>query len=177
MADQANVDVNVAERHLDGLDDKFMVGLEKLRAGEIDAAAEIFRRVLQVEPRLAEPRIELARILMETKQLTEAEAEAREAIRILESGGQWIDALKEPQVLSIAFGILAEILRVRGESDEVVFGDPEKWRNIVDEAHAAFRKARELDPENAHAGYWAGGFDVDVDGGAEDDSGAPGDDA
>jgi tetratricopeptide (TPR) repeat protein len=159
MADK--IDIEEAERHLDGLDVQFMAGMEKVQAGDIDAGAEVFRRILQAEPRLAEPRIELARILMETSQFKEAEAEIREAIRILENGGQWIDALTEPQVLSVGYGILAEILRVLAESDDVVFGDPDTWRNIVDEAHAAFRKARELDPDNAHADYWAGGFDVD----------------
>ena len=70
--------------------------------------------------------------------------------------------MSENQVLSVAYGILAEVLRILAEGDELVFGDPETWRNVVDEAHAAFRKARELDPENAHADYWAGGFDVDA---------------
>ena len=35
------------------------------------------------------------------------------------------------------------------------------------EAHASFRKARELDPDNTHADYWAGGFDVDGAAGPE----------
>ena len=121
-----------------------------------------FRRILTAEPRLAEPRIEPARILIETSQLKEAEAEVREAIRILENGGQWVDGFTENQVLSVAYGILAEVLRVLAEGDDLVFGDPEVWRNVVDESHAAFRKARELDLENAHADYWAGGLDVDA---------------
>ena len=156
------IELDAAESHLEGLDDQFMDGTKRMAAGDIDAAAEIFRRILSTEPRLAEPRVELARILIETSQLKEAEAEIREAIRILENGGQWIDAFSENQVLSVAYGILAEVLRVLAEGDELVFGDPETWRNVVDEAHAAFRKARELDPENAHADYWAGGFDVDA---------------
>jgi tetratricopeptide (TPR) repeat protein len=166
MADE--IDINLAEAHLEGLDAQFMDGLKRMASKDIDGAAECFRRVLQREPRLAEPRIELARILMLTGQVREAEAEAREAIKILEAGGQWIDILEEHQVSSVAYGLLAEILRVLAESDEVVFGDPEAWRNIVDEAHAAFRRARTLDPENAHADYWASSFDVDS--GAEDEA-------
>lgn len=162
------IEIDAAESHLEGLDEQFMDGTKRMASGEIDAAAEIFRRILSAEPRLAEPRIELARILIETSQLKEAEAEIREAIRILESGGQWIDAFTENQVLSVSYGILAEVLRVLAEGDELVFGDPETWRNVVDEAHAAFRKARELDPENAHADYWAGGLDVDAGQEAED---------
>lgn len=161
-------DIDRDEEHLSGLDQQFMDGLKRMEAGDIDAAAETFRRILIVEPRLAEPRIELSRILMETAQLGEAEAEIREAIRILENGGQWIDGLAENQVLSVAYGLLAETLRVVSEGDELVFGDPDTWRNVVEEAHAAFRKARELDPENAHADYWAGGFDIDA--GRQDDA-------
>ena len=136
-----------------------------MEKGDIDAAAEHFQRILRVEPRLAEPRIELARILLETKQPKEAEAEVREAIRILEAKGLWLDTLPENQVSSVAFGLLGEALRCLAETDAIVFGDPEAWRAIVDEAHAAFKKAKELDPDNSHAGYWAGGFDVDADGG------------
>ena len=157
------IGIDAPESHLEGLDEQFMDGTKRLADGDIDAAAEVFRRILTAEPRLAEPRIELARILIETSQLKEAEAEVREAIRILENGGQWVDGFTEDQVLSVAYGILAEVLRVLAEGDDLVFGDPEVWRNVVDESHAAFRKARELDPENAHAGYWAGGLDVDAD--------------
>ena len=156
------ITIDAPESHLEGLDAQFMDGAKRMADGDIDAAAEIFRRILAAEPRLAEPRIELARILIETAQVKEAEAEIREAIRVLENGGQWIEGLTENQVLSVAYGILAETLRVLAEGDDLVFGDPEMWRNVVDEAHAAFRKARELDPENAHADYWAGGLDVDA---------------
>jgi len=157
------IEIDAAESHLEGLDEQFMDGTKRMANGDIDSAAEVFRRILTTEPRLAEPRIELARILIETAQLKEAEAEIREAIRILENGGQWVEAFTEEQVLSVAYGLLAEVLRVLAEGDDLVFGDPETWRNVVDEAHAAFRKARELDPENSHADYWAGGFDVDAD--------------
>ena len=152
------------EAHLIGLNEQFMDALQRFAKKDVDGAAEQFRRILQVEPRLAEPRIELARILIETAQSDEAEPEIREAIRILENGGQWLDSLPENQVLSVAYGLLAEVLRVRAEDDTVVFGDADKWRAIVDESHAAFRKARELDPDNAHAEYWASSFDRDASG-------------
>ena len=161
------------EQHLDGLDHQFLEGLKAFESGDVDGAAETFRRILKREPRLAEPRIELSRVLIETGQLQEAEAEIREAIRILEGGGLWIETLEEHQVKSVAFGMLAEALRRLAETDDVVFGDPEAWRKIVDESHAAFRKARELDPENSHAGYWAGGLDVDEAGTRTIDSDEP----
>ena len=139
-----------------------MEAVQRMEKNDIDGAAETFRRILQKEPRLAEPRIELARILVETRQTEEAESEIREAIRILENGGQWLDVLTENQVQSVAYSLLAEVLRLRAEEDEIVFGDSDKWRAIVDESHAAFRKARDLDPDNAHAEYWATSFDFDA---------------
>ena len=156
--------IDAPEQHLEGLDQQFMEGIDRMSKQDIDGAAEIFRRVLQREPRLAEPRMELARILIETRQTEEAESEIREAIRILENGGQWLEDLTENQVQSVAYGLLAEVLRMRAEEDEVVFGDPDKWRAIVDESHAAFRKARDLDPDNSHAEYWATSFDFDAQG-------------
>ncbi len=134
--------IDAPEPHLEGLGDEFMNAVQRMEKNDVDAAAEILRRILQKEPRLAEPRIELARILIETRQVSEAESEIREAIRILENGGQWLDDLSEAQVQSVAYGLLAEVLRMMAEEDEVVFGDPERWRSIVDESHAAFRKAR-----------------------------------
>ena len=161
MTDQD--DFNAPEEHLTGLNEQFMDAIQRLEKKDIDGAAEQFRRILQVEPRLAEPRIELARILIETQQAEEAESEIREAIRTLENGGQWLESLPENQVLSVAYGLLAEALRIRAEDDAVVFGDADQWRGIVDESHAAFRKARKLDPDNAHAEYWASSFDIDAD--------------
>ena len=74
---------------------QFLDGVKAFEAGDVDGAAETFRRILKREPRLAEPRVELGRILIETGQLHEAEAEIREAIRILEGGGLWIETLLE----------------------------------------------------------------------------------
>ncbi len=156
-------DFSAPEEHLTGLNEQFMDAIQRMEKKDIDGAAEQFRRILQVEPRLAEPRIELARILIETQQTEEAEPEIREAIRILENGGQWLESLSENQVLSVAYGLLAEVLRIRAEDDAVVFGDADQWRAIVDESHAAFRKARTLDADNAHAEYWASSFDIDAD--------------
>ena len=164
------IDIEQDEAHLDGLGGLFFEGCKRMQDGDVDAAAESFRRILKAEPRLAEPRIELARILLETTQLKDAEAEIREAIRILESGGQWIENISPNQLQSVAYGILAEVLRVMSQSDEAVFGDPESWRKLVDEAHAVFKKARELDPDNAHADYWAGGLDVDAESNKHDEN-------
>jgi len=147
------------EQHLEGLGDKLFLALRLREKNQVDKAAEILRGILKVEPRLAEPRLELARILLDTGQVEEARSQAEEATRILESGGQWTDEIPENVLASMAFGLLGEIIRTQADADEAVFGDPEDWRALVEASEAAFTKARALDPDNAHADYWAGGTD------------------
>jgi len=147
------------EEHLEGLGDRFLVALGLMEKGEIDRAAELFRGIIKIEPRLAEPRMELARILLDTGQIDEAHGQATEAVRILDCGGQWTEALPENVVLSTAYGLVGEICRRMASADEVVFGDPDLWKERMDQAQAAFRRASALDPENAHANHWTSGLD------------------
>jgi tetratricopeptide (TPR) repeat protein len=83
------------ESHLEALQAQFMVGLECTQAGHLDRAAELFRNILKKEPRLAEPRMELARLLLDTGQVDEASEQLAEAISVFEKGGQWIDGIPE----------------------------------------------------------------------------------
>lgn len=147
------------DAHLKGLGDRFLLALAAREKNDIDAAAELLRSILRVEPRLAEPQMELARVLMESEQLEEAEEYAREAVKILEGGGQWTEDLPENVVLSAAWGILAEILRRKADTDEIVFGEADAFKALMDETRAAFLRAAELDPTNEHAASWAFGFD------------------
>ena len=52
---------------------------------------------------------------------------------------------------------IQEIDRV-AEGDEMVFGDPEKWKELMARAKEAFIKAEELDPSNTHAAEWSFGL-------------------
>lgn len=152
MAEQQDPKVGDAtegpEGHLAGLGSRFLRGLELRAAGRVDQAVEIFREVLAAEPRLAEPRLELGRVHLEMGQLEDAELEAREAIRILEGGGQWTDDLPENVVLGMAWALLGEVLKERAASDEVVFGAPESFRELLAQSKAAFQRAHELDPSD-----------------------------
>jgi tetratricopeptide (TPR) repeat protein len=137
------------------LEQRFENALDARRRGDVDGAAELLRGILKLEPRLAEPRLELAHILIETGQLDEAEEHAREAISTLESGGRWTEDLDDSQVLSLAFGTLGEALRRRADSDDVVFGPAAVYEALVNESQQAFARAIELDPENEHAKAWS----------------------
>ncbi|MFT5680737.1 MAG: tetratricopeptide (TPR) repeat protein [Myxococcota bacterium] len=149
-------DTNHSEESLiAGLQSRFLQAMAARERGDVDGAAELLRGILRIEPRLPEPRMELANILLGASQLTEAEEHLREAIQSLETGGQWSEELPENVVLSLAYGTLAEVLRRQADSDEIVFGDPAGFEKRIREAKSAFKKAAALDPDNVHAGYWS----------------------
>ena len=133
----------------------FMNALRASHDGDLDRAEDALRSILQTEPRLPEPRLELARICLDTDRLDEAETHTREALTQLEAGGQWTDDLPENVVQGLAWAQLAEILRRRADEDDVIFGDPARFQKIVDESRAAFQRAAELDPSDEYASYHA----------------------
>jgi tetratricopeptide (TPR) repeat protein len=146
------------ERHLKALETRFLQALEARGRGDVDGAAELLRGVLKVDPRLAEPRLELANILLETGQLVEAEDQVREALTTLQGGGRWTEDLDDSQLQSLAWGTLGEALRRRADTDDVVFGPAEAYVALVEEAERAFHKALDLDPDNEHAREWSRRF-------------------
>jgi tetratricopeptide (TPR) repeat protein len=137
------------EKHLAALGPRFMEGLKKRDDGKVDEALEIFREVLRAEPRLAEPRMEIARILLEMGKLDEAEEEAREAVRLLEIGAQWTEELPENVVLALAWALLGEVLKEKAQSDDVVFGDAQTFEELLGESRAAYARAADLDPTDS----------------------------
>lgn len=140
---------------LDDLGRRFLRALADKDAGHLDDAEDALRDILRREPRLAEPHLELARILLDTDRVEEAEPHAREALQHLQTGGQWIDELPEEVVLGLTHGTLAEILRRRAESDAVVFGEPQVFRELLAESKRHFAEAARLDPSDDYASYHA----------------------
>jgi hypothetical protein len=134
------------EAHLAALGPRFLAALEKRAAGKVDIALDELGAILQAEPRLGEPRLEIARIYLEMGRLDDAEAEAREGLRILEGGGIWVEDVPENIVASVGWALLGEILKERASSDEVVFGDPNVFTDLVSQSRAAFQRAAALDP-------------------------------
>ena len=137
---------------------RFMNAMKARQKGDLDGAAELLLGILKVEPRLPEPHLELAHILIGVEKYDDALAHGQQAVQMLEMNGQWIDSLEENVVLSLAYNVLGEIYRRIADQDEVVFGDPEKWQELIKNSRNAYKKAAALDPDNPHADYW-GGFD------------------
>ena len=147
------------EKLLEQLSIELMDALALQRAGKTDKAVEALRAILNQEPRLAEPRMEIASIEIGKARYEEAEAQAEEAIKILEAGGQWTDDLPENVLLSMAWSLLGESLRRQAESDSCVFGDPAVFEELMKRARNAFQKAEALDKMNQHAAEYAAGLE------------------
>ena len=173
MTDEQQSHADRDEEHLAPLAIRFMRALELRRAGQVDRAAEDLRSILRVEPRLAEPHMELASVHLAIEQPERGLEHAREAVRLLETGARWNEDLPEHVVRSLAYNLLGEALRKTADQDAVVFGAPEQWKALMEEARGAFRRAAELDPENQHASWAAFGFGPEPEPGAADPDGDP----
>ena len=90
--------------------------------------------------------MERGRIRLEMGQLEDAEEDVREAIRVLDGGGQWSEDVAENVVQALAWGLLGEILKEKASTDDVVFGDEATFRTLLAQSRAAFARAAELDP-------------------------------
>jgi len=141
------------ESHLEGLSALFEAGLEARQKGNLDRAIELLKMTLRREPRLAEPRLELGHIYLETARLEDAEIEIREGLKLLENGGQWVDSLSDDVMKGHAHNLLGEVLRRKADQDEVIFGNPAVFQAILKESRAHFASAKDLDPENDHAAH------------------------
>ncbi|MFT4622445.1 MAG: tetratricopeptide (TPR) repeat protein [Myxococcota bacterium] len=143
------------QARLEALSARFIQALRSKADGDLDTAEDELRAVLRAEPRLPEPHMELARVLLDTGRLEEAEVHGREALGYLEAGGQWTDEIPEPVVLALCNALLAEILRQRADQDDVIFGDPVAFRAMLDEARERFETAARLDPRDEYSSFHA----------------------
>ena len=137
------------------LEQRFMQAMAARENGDLDSAAEMMLGILKIEPRLAEPHLELAHIYLQVEQLEDAQTHIDEAIIYLESGGQWTDDLEPDEILSLAYSTKGEIYRALAGQDEIVFGDEEEFTRLLKESKSAFKKASLINPQNEHAAYWS----------------------
>lgn len=137
-----------AEAHLPKLAQDFMVAMELVAKGKTEEARTLLEGIIRVEPRLPEPHLELGRIWLDAMRLEDAEEEVREAIRLLQQGGQWIESVEEPVMGAMAWSLLGEVLKEMATTDEVVFGPADRFQALIKESREAFAKASELDPDD-----------------------------
>lgn len=140
---------------LEALSQRFMRALSLKQEGDVDKAEDELRAVLREEPRLPEPHLELARVLLDTGRLTEAESHAREGLEHLANTGPWTEEIPDNVLEALANALLAEILRRRADEDDVIFGDPAVFHKMVEESKQAFARAAELDPSDEYSSYYA----------------------
>jgi tetratricopeptide (TPR) repeat protein len=150
MTDTPEDDARLTE-----LEQRFLTALSRKDAGDLDGAEEELRAILRVEPRLPEPHLELGRLLLDTDRLDDAEDHVREALRLVEAGGQWTEEIPEAVLEALTHATLAEVLRRRADDDDVIFGDAAVFRSLVDESRRHFARAAELDPQDEYASYHA----------------------
>lgn len=141
------------DQHTNALQKPFLKALKLRRSGDLNKATELLQEVLAGDPRLPEPHLELAHIHLEAERFDEAEEQAREGLKWLLQGGQWVKDLEPNVVQSHAHDLLGQILQDRAATDEIVFGDEELFNELVKEAKHHFVRARELDPKNDHANF------------------------
>ncbi len=149
------------------LEPRFLEALQAKDQGRFDDAEEGLRGLLAIEPRLPEPRLELARLLLDSERTAEAEAHARQGLEDLVRSGGWTDEIDPDQLLALAKALLAEVLRRRADEDDVVFGDPAEFQALVRESQTLFAEAAALDPSDEYASYHAFFLGARGHGGAE----------
>lgn len=140
---------------LDALGERYLTAVNLAANGVLDRAEDMLRDILRNEPRLPEPNLSLARLMLDTDRLEDAEEYTRAAIEMLAADGQWTDEVPENVVQSIAHAQLAEILRRRADDDDVIFGDPEAFHALLADSKTHFARAAELDPTDATSSYYA----------------------
>jgi tetratricopeptide (TPR) repeat protein len=143
------------ENPLDVLAKQFVAALALKRSGKLDKAEDELKAIIRAEPRLPEPHMEVARLLLDSDRLADAESHAREALAHLDASGPWTDEIPSHIVRGLAWALLAETLRRIADEDDVIFGDPDRFRALLEESQDAFSKAAKLDPSDEYASYHA----------------------
>lgn len=148
-----NVDEALAwdQEVLDALAPKMVAALEARRAGEDSVAEKLLRDILRNEPRLAEPRLELAHLAAEREQWEEARTQAELAVTTLRAGGQWTLDVEPPALLSFALNLLGEVIVRWLEEGDLLLRDRPEFTRRWNEAAGLFADACRLDGTNDDA--------------------------
>jgi thioredoxin-like negative regulator of GroEL len=134
MAEVDPVILDSEEVHLVALEQRLRKAIQ-LRASEDESGArEELERILKTEPRLAEPRLELAHIHLLNGRFEEAHEHARLAVSTLRAGGQWTRDVAPPVLMAFALNLLGETLAWRLESGDLFLTDRPTFLRLWNEA-------------------------------------------
>jgi len=132
------------------LEERWRRAMQARQGGDHGEARTLLSEILHTEPRLAEPRLELALLDTEAGRHEDAAEHVTLAIGILERGGQWVDDLEPHQLTSFAYNLLGEIRYSQAEAIATA-PDRDRFHRLWNQAADAFATAYELDPENPDA--------------------------
>jgi tetratricopeptide (TPR) repeat protein len=136
---------------LKALESKMRLAMSAREQGKDGEARELFEAVLKEEPRLAEPRLELAHMAALTEDWDEAQTQARLAVEILKRGGQWTQDVEPEVLLGFAINLLGELVVRPLEEGDLFLTDRPLFDASWNEASRLFALALEADPDNVEA--------------------------
>jgi tetratricopeptide (TPR) repeat protein len=133
------------------LEPKMRMAMTAREQGNNGEARKLFESILQTEPRLAEPRLELAHMAAMAEDWEEAQTQARLAVDILERGGQWTEDIAPKALLGFALNLLGELIVRPLEEGDLFLTDRPQFNARWNEASEIFARCLEADPENVDA--------------------------
>ena len=142
------------KKMLKHLEFKFLEAIQAHQNHDLDKAERVNKAILEIEPRLVEPNLELAYISLRREQFEDAQAYAEEAIRLCKLHGHWMDNFTDDELLSLSYSTLGESLRHQAQTDDIIFEQPEKFTTLMEQAKEAYQKAASINPSNEFAQYW-----------------------
>lgn len=145
MADDERIDENESGR-LAPLGPRLQRAFTLRQQGQTEEATRILREILTVEPRLAEPRLELAAIAAEVEDWDEAEQQARQAVVALRAGGQWTADVSGSELLAFALNLLGEVIIRPLQDSDGFLQDRARYEARWNEAATLFEAAVAADP-------------------------------
>jgi tetratricopeptide (TPR) repeat protein len=139
------------QEQLTALEPKMRLAMTAREQGNDAEAKKLFEEILKEDPRLAEPRLELAHMAALTEEWEEAQAQARLAVEILKRGGQWTQDVVPEVLLGFALNLLGELVVRPLEEGDLFLTDRPRFDTSWNEASTLFGLAIAADPSNVDA--------------------------
>lgn len=136
---------------LTALEPKMRLAMTAREQGNDAEAKRLFDEILKEEPRLAEPRLELAHMAAGTEDWEGAQSQARLAVEILKRGGQWTQDVAPEALLGFALNLLGELMVRPLEEGDLFLTDRPRFDASWNEASTLFGLAMAADPSNVDA--------------------------